>query len=100
MARPRRYVLASSITVFSVVDWALTRRCIKSEECVEANPLMEPLVAYPLFFSIMKLVIIPVVAFLLTQTETESRIGLWGLVIGYSAYALVVLWHVVGLEFL
>jgi hypothetical protein len=62
----------------------------------EANPLMEPLIAYcPLCFVAIKMSIVLLVCWFLWR-EKENTYSFLASKIVFSAYTLLALWHMVG----
>ena len=86
--------------VLNLIDAALTLYAVRAELAVEANPLMDELLAHgPIIFMIGKLAMVSLGVLLLWRLR-RSTLATIGIIAAFVAYSLTCAWHLHGLGYL
>jgi len=82
------------LSALSIIDGALTLLWIRCG-VLEANPIMAPLLINPLFFMMIKLLLVGAGSFVLWRMRSRLLSAI-GLILCLATYGLVLAHHVIG----
>ena len=83
--------------IFSCLDAYFTLVWIDSGLAIEANPLLEPLIAHGTFsFIATKLLLTAAGCVVLHYAKRESKLAAWSIIVLALGYCILTLYHIVG----
>jgi hypothetical protein len=89
--------IISAVLVFNLFDASMTLYVVLTGQAIEANPLMEPLVKYPLLFVVVKTALVILGCMLLWRFR-KRPFAVTSIFIAFLAYYGVTVYHLYSLQ--